>query len=90
MALKRLKKEWEDIINDPPQFCKPDSENGESLHRNVTIMGPSESPYTGNALSLRIEVPTDYPFVPPEFFFTPPIFHPNITHYKTSVGIHRI
>uniref|UniRef100_A0AC34FVG7 UBC core domain-containing protein n=1 Tax=Panagrolaimus sp. ES5 TaxID=591445 RepID=A0AC34FVG7_9BILA len=77
-GLKRLKFEWDKILQYPPQNCYPEPENGDSFYRNVTIMGPPKSPYMGNALFLKIQVPRDYPFKPPDFFFCPPIFHPNI------------
>jgi len=51
------------------------------IHRwQITITGPSTSPYAGGTFGMLLDLPTDYPFKPPVAKFTTRIYHPNITN----------
>ena len=79
MAAKRLAKELADMSRDPPPSISAGPvDDGNIYIWSATISGPSESPYAGGLFTLRISIPSDYPFEPPKVQFVTRICHPNV------------
>lgn len=78
-TLKRLQFEKKLIDNDPPENCSAGPINENNLYKwEGSIIGPSNTPYSGGLFKLSIEFPQRYPFKPPKVKFITKILHPNI------------
>lgn len=55
----------------------PDAD-GNLMHWTATIIGPTETPYSGLTLKLSFSFPPNYPYSAPTVLFKTPIYHPNI------------
>ena len=80
-ALARLKIEKKKLELSPPCNCSagPIDEN-DLLKWRATIIGPTDSPYSGGVFNLSILFTDDYPFTPPKIKFINKIYHPNISY----------
>lgn len=48
------------------------------LHWTATLLGPRDSPYEGCSWEIDIQIPDEYPRVPPVMMFKTPVCHPNV------------
>ena len=78
-SLKRIKKELDEILTDPPNNCSAGLENKDDFFTwKATIHGPHDTPYANGIYQLSITFPSRYPFLPPKILFDTKIYHPNI------------
>ena len=81
-VLKRIEHELKLITEDPPNNCSAGPLNNNDMFLwNGTILGPTESPYSGGIFKLEIKFTEDYPFKPPKIRFLTKILHPNINSH---------
>jgi ubiquitin-conjugating enzyme E2 D len=82
VSLKRLQKEYRDILNNKDLFENRISiglkKDNEYLNWKATIIGADDTPYKGGIFNLEIEIGNQYPFKPPKVKFLTKIYHPNI------------
>eukprot|EP00803_Ostreobium_quekettii_P003731 evm.model.scf_1587.4 EVM.evm.TU.scf_1587.4 scf_1587:31303-36616(-) len=83
-ARHRLIKEFKEISrskHDSGIKLTPSESNIFVWH--ATIQGQADTPFNGGSFELVLNVPQDYPLVPPAVRYKTKIFHPNI-HFKTG------
>jgi len=80
-AVGRINKDLQDLYSNPPCFGLASAgpiDPNDMFNWQGTIVGPSQSPYTGGVFFLSIQFPQDYPSTPPKVKFATRIYHPNI------------
>jgi ubiquitin-conjugating enzyme E2 D/E len=78
--LKRINREYQDLMKNPIQNCSASPVNENDLTKwDAVIIGPEDTPYEGGVFNIGIEFPQDYPFKPPKMTFKTKIYHPNIS-----------
>ncbi|KAK9468269.1 ubiquitin-conjugating enzyme/RWD-like protein [Lipomyces arxii] len=75
---KRIIKETERLVSDPVPGINAVPHDDNLRYFNVTIDGPSQSPYEGGVFKLELYLPEEYPMVAPKVRFLTRIYHPNI------------
>lgn len=66
---KRILKETERLVSDPVPGITAVPSQDNLRHFNVTIDGPSQSPYANGIFQLELYLPDDYPMCAPKVRF---------------------
>ena len=78
MALKRLQFELKEINKDPNYFYSVEPEKNNIYKWGIIMIGTPDTIFEGMIIKANIEFTKDYPNKAPIFYFTSPMFHPNI------------
>ena len=79
IATRRMRKEMQLLKNSPREGVQVSVEEEDRLDQlSGAIMGPPNSPYDGGVFQVKINIPVDFPYSPPEIRFLTKIFHPNV------------
>jgi ubiquitin-conjugating enzyme E2 D/E len=67
------------LEKDPLEFVISIESVGDNISEwDVTLMGPSDSPYVGGKFVLRMTFPKQYPFQAPQLTFQTKVYHPSV------------
>jgi len=85
--INRIKKELRDCSKDPDTSgLKVELvDEANLLHWKGSIKGPVGTPYEGGLFKIDIQLPSDYPFVPPKMKYDTKIWHPNISSESGAI-----
>ena len=74
----RICNEINNLKKEPPTGISISVNEKNILFWEAIIIGPNDSPWEGGFFQLRINIPDDYPYKPPNIKFLTQMFHPNI------------
>jgi len=77
-ASKRLQKEASGLKSQADENIQLSPSLDNIMVWDATIKAPTDSCYEGFLFDLHINVPSNYPLVPPTIKFKTKIFHPNV------------
>ena len=75
---RRVVKETERLIADPVPGITAVPFPDNLRYFNITVSGPSDTPFEGVIFKLELFLPDSYPMEPPKVRFLTKIYHPNI------------
>ena len=78
MSIKRLQVELKQMTKDTNYFFSVHPDEDNFYKWNIIMIGPPDTPFEGALIKACMEFPKDYPNKPPQFYFTTPLYHPNI------------
>ena len=88
-AMKKLKKEFNDLQNNPiislgVTVGLPDKNN--IFKWKISLLGPSETPYEGGVFILEANFPDNFPTEGPKIKFLTKIFHCNVFDWGICIS----
>ena len=86
-GMQRIKKEYQELRDNPIIHIGVWSSlpNDNNLFEwIITIIGASDSSYSGGLFDLKVIFPENYPNRAPEVCFITPIYHPNVNPYSSK------
>lgn len=81
----RIQKEIKEIRKDTNAGITVEQDPSNVRHLTGSIKGPIDTPYAGGVFYVDIQIPQEYPFVPPKMKFTTKVWHPNISSQTGAI-----
>eukprot|EP00466_Bigelowiella_natans_P016485 jgi/Bigna1/72285/fgenesh1_pg.19_\ len=84
--LNRVRKELKEVQSESSAGVSAKLlEEGKLNHWKGEIKGPEDTPYEGGVFVVDIQIPDNYPFVPPKMRFDTKIWHPNVSSANGAI-----
>jgi len=84
-ALARIRKEYKEVQFAKDSGVSAELVNNDLAHWKGVIAGPQGTPYQGGTFYVDIDIPKNYPFVPPKMRFETKVWHPNISSANGAI-----
>jgi len=84
-ALTRIKKEYTEVQKSKDAGVGADIVGDDFSHWKGTLEGPKGSPYENGHFVVDIQIPKNYPFVPPKMRFDTKVWHPNVSSQNGAI-----
>jgi len=84
-SLVRIKKEYAEIQKAKDAGVAAELVNDNYEHWKGLIKGPDGSVYEGGEFIVDIQIPKNYPFVPPIMRFDTKVWHPNVSSQNGAI-----
>ena len=81
----RIKKEYAEIQRSKDNGITAELVDGSLAHWKGTIEGPEGTVYEGGFFVVDIQIPDNYPFVPPKMRFDTKVWHPNVSSQNGAI-----
>ena len=81
-AMKTIKKELENLINEPIYTCGVTAgliNPNDVFHWRITMIGPKNTPYEGGLFNIIADFPDNYPQQAPKMRFLNKMYHCNVS-----------
>ena len=75
---KRITKELKAIKKEEDASISAEPINDNLNQWKATIIGPIGTAYEYGIFNLKVDIPANYPLIPPKIQFITPVYHPNI------------
>jgi len=81
----RVRKELKEVQSEKSAGVSAKLNGGKLNHWKGEIKGPEDTPYEGGIFVVDIQIPDNYPFVPPKMRFDTKIWHPNVSSANGAI-----
>jgi len=78
-------KELDDMSKDRGSGMQAELVDTNMMHLRGWFAGPPDSPYSGGTFHIDIQLPENYPFVPPKMKFETRVWHPNVSSQTGAI-----